>query len=72
MRVLANGQLLHKQTVDHEGERWKPVDIDLSQFAGKKITLRLENCANDWNYEFGYWSDLRIVSDKEKIAARVQ
>ena len=65
LRVLADGKLLHKQLVDKTGERWKRVSVDLSPFAGKQVTLRLENAANDWSFEFGYWSDVELkISEK--------
>jgi hypothetical protein len=60
LRVFANDRLLKKQIVDRNGERWKNVKVDLSEFAGKKVALRLENAANNWNWEFGYWSDLKL------------
>ena len=62
LRVLINGQTIKKQLVDHTGERWKPIRIDLSPFAGQKALIRLENCANNWAWEFGYWSGLEIMS----------
>ena len=65
LRVLANGEVIHKQTVDRNGPRWKQVTVDLSRFAGKTVKLRLENCANNWSFEFGYWSDLEL-----KVATR--
>lgn len=60
LRVLAGGQLLKKQKIGGDGERWKSVTVDLSAFAGKKTPIRLENCANDWAWEFGYWSDIQL------------
>jgi len=60
LRVLVNHKLLHLQLIDQKGERWKDVAVDLSPFAGQKISLRLENAANDWYYEFAYWSDIQI------------
>jgi hypothetical protein len=30
--------------------------------------LRLENAANNWSYEFGYWADLRL--DTGDLAAK--
>lgn len=60
LRVYANDKLLKKQVVDRNGDRWKNVQVDLSEFAGKKVAVRLENAANDWNWEFGYWSDLKL------------
>ena len=64
LRVLADGKLIHRQRIDKSGERWKEVKLDLTPYAGKKVTLRLENFANDWSWEFGYWSDLEV-----KVAA---
>jgi hypothetical protein len=53
----------HRELViDKQGARWKTIQIDLSSFAGKKIILRLENAANDWNWEFAYWNDIRLTS----------
>ncbi|MCI0538564.1 MAG: c-type cytochrome [Verrucomicrobiales bacterium] len=69
LRVLADRKLLQKQLVDPNGDRWKNVSIDLSKFAGNRITVRLENCANDWNYEFGYWSDVRVVTETSSLAS---
>ncbi|MBI3877324.1 MAG: c-type cytochrome, partial [Verrucomicrobia bacterium] len=60
LHVLADGKLLHKQLVDHDGERWKPVSVDLTPFAGGKVLLRLENAANGWSWEFGYWSAIEL------------
>ncbi|HEY0455825.1 MAG TPA: hypothetical protein VGE41_05585, partial [Verrucomicrobiae bacterium] len=60
LRVLADGKLLRKEIVNHDGDRWKQVSVNLSSLAGKEVRLRLENAANDWNWEFAYWSDLRI------------
>ena len=62
LRVYANDQLVKKQIVDKKGDRWKTVTVDLTPYAGKKINLRLENAANDWNYEFGYWSEIKLSS----------
>jgi putative membrane-bound dehydrogenase-like protein len=60
LRVLADGQLLRQQIVDRQGERWKQVQVDLSPYAGKKTVVRLENRANDWAWEFGYWGDIEL------------
>ena len=62
LRVYANDQLIKKQIVDKKGERWKTVTVDLTPFAGKKVVLKLENAANDWSWEFGYWSDIKLSS----------
>src|SRR5688500_3145712 len=62
LRIFANDQLVQKQIVDKKGDRWKTVSVDLTPYAGKKIKLRLENASNDWNFEFAYWSDIRLSS----------
>jgi putative heme-binding domain-containing protein len=62
LHVVANDQVLKKEIVDKTGARWKTIQIDLTPFAGKKVNLRLENAANDWNWEFGYWNDIQITS----------
>jgi hypothetical protein len=36
------------------------VTADLSQHAGKQVTLRLEGAANGWSYEFGYWGEVKV------------
>ena len=43
-------------------EQWLEFDLDLSEYAGKKIPLVLENKANDWRNEFGYWGSIEVVS----------
>jgi hypothetical protein len=66
VRVIANGELVKKQVIDREGERWKQIAVDLGRFAGKTVQLRLENAANGWNYEFGYWSGIEIGSEGQR------
>jgi len=60
LRVKADGELLHKQTVKHDGPRWKEVKLNLDALAGRRVVLRLENAANNWEWEFGYWADLTL------------
>ena len=63
VRVLADGKLLHKQEVTPPNSGWKPIKVDLTPFAGKKILLRLENAATGWSWEFGFWSDIELKSE---------
>lgn len=70
LRVIVNGQMVHKQLVDKSGERWKRVSIDLSKFANMKVALRLENCANGWSYEFGYWSEVELGTRELRASAK--
>ncbi len=62
LRVLADGKQLKKQLVDKSGERWKRIEVDVTPFAGKTIALKLENAANDWNFEFAYWAEIEFTS----------
>ncbi|HUR44425.1 MAG TPA: hypothetical protein VMZ27_01020, partial [Candidatus Saccharimonadales bacterium] len=68
LRVLVNEKLIEKRLVNAEGERWKQISVDLGSYAGQSIRLRLENAANDWSYEFGYWSDLQLTSSELRAA----
>lgn len=60
LRVLVNGKLVKKETIGHDGDRWKTVALDLNEYAGKEATVRVEGAANGWSYEFGYWGELKL------------
>ena len=68
LRVKADGELLHQQTVKHDGPRWQEVKLNLNTLAGRRVVLRLENAANNWLWEFGYWADLTLETGE--VAAR--
>jgi putative heme-binding domain-containing protein len=70
LHVLANGRQIHKELIEHTGEPWKKIVVPLDRYAGKKVDLRLENAANDWNYEFGYWCDIRIDEGEKRTAQK--
>ena len=63
LRVLANGKKIMESKVTSTSA-WREVRIDLSQYAGKKVKLRLENAANGWSNEFAHWADIKIVATK--------
>jgi len=64
LRVLANGKPLQKQVIARKSSNaWQPVTVDLTPLAGQKVTLRLENAANGWSWEFGYWSAIEMKSE---------
>ncbi|NCF91150.1 MAG: hypothetical protein GWQ05_09355, partial [Verrucomicrobiaceae bacterium] len=66
LRVLADDEVLADQIVGSEtvnGE-WLNLDIDLTRFAGSTINLTLENRANDWADEYGFWNSVKIVSEE--------
>ncbi|MFO1458994.1 MAG: PVC-type heme-binding CxxCH protein [Verrucomicrobiota bacterium] len=60
LRIRADGEVIHRQVVSHEGDRWKQVRVDLSAYAGRRIVLRLENAVRDESPAFGYWADLAL------------
>ncbi len=72
LRVMANGKRIHQELIEPGGDRWKKITIRLDRYAGKKVNLRLENAANGWNYEFGYWSDIRLNESQERAARTVK
>lgn len=68
LRVVINDKLVKKVLVNREGARWKPVTVDLKEFAGTTARVRLENAANGWAWEFGYWSDITIKPSTQRAA----
>jgi len=65
LRVLANGKPLHKQLIAHKhADAWHPVTVDLTPLAGQKVTLRMENAATGWSWEFGYWGGIEVKSER--------
>ena len=63
--ILGNGETLHDQIVGPETakEGWVDLEIDLRKFAGQSVTVVLQNAANNWVNEFGYWRDVEFVVD---------
>jgi hypothetical protein len=70
LRIAINDQPVRKLTVTHDREPWQKVRVDLSAHAGQKINLRLENRANNWEWEFGYWADLQVRAGGASLAAQ--
>ncbi len=69
LRVLANGKPLHKQFIARQGsDVWLPVTVDLTPLAGQKVTLRLENAANGWSFEFAHWAAIEVKSERVTAA----
>ncbi|MEM9644766.1 MAG: PVC-type heme-binding CxxCH protein [Planctomycetota bacterium] len=66
LRVLADGRSIIDQIVGPETvgpNEWLDVSVDLSQYAGRRIKLSIENRANDWRNEWAYWNSVKIVSE---------
>ena len=68
--VLANEKVLEKRLVKSATDRWQSVDINLTPLAGQTVMLRLENRANNWSWEFGFWTSPRIESEPLVTAAK--
>ncbi|MGE5192573.1 MAG: PVC-type heme-binding CxxCH protein [Deltaproteobacteria bacterium] len=63
--VKANGQKLYDGIIGPGTAKngWVDLEIDLSEFAGKKVALELHNHPNNWSNEFGYWGRVEIVTN---------
>lgn len=70
IRVFVQGEMLKRQTIDRESGIWRTVSVDLSKFAGRRVNIRVENAANDWSYEFGYWGSLKLEPINQLQAKR--
>ena len=57
--IKADGRVLHDSIVK---SGWTHVEADLTAFAGRSVLLELENRANGWNWEFGYWGKVEVES----------
>lgn len=63
--VNVNGRTRHQSMIKRNGNNveWRDVVIDLSDLAGQQVTIELQNKANDWANEFGYWNAAEIVAE---------
>lgn len=66
--VKANGRTLREQRIAASGENrerrgWVEVTVDLSQFAGQKVLLEVENRAMQWAAEDAFWRRVEVVSE---------
>ena len=71
LRVLAGKELLVDQVVSAKTvtDEWLDVTVDLSKYAGTQIQLRIENRANDWQNEWAYWHEVKVISREAGSAA---
>ncbi len=65
--VKANGRVLHDSIVSASSLKagWAHVEADLTPFAGRSVLLELENRANGWSWEFGYWGKVEVTSGEK-------
>jgi len=53
LRICLDGRLAKETVVDTAG-KWQTIRVGLAAFAGKTVTVRLENHADDWSWEAAY------------------
>ncbi|MGV3773124.1 MAG: PVC-type heme-binding CxxCH protein [Verrucomicrobiales bacterium] len=71
LRVVANDSVLYQTVIKPQKEKWKTVKVDITPYEGKKVHLRLENCANKSEWQFAYWNDIVIhEGDSTKTASK--
>lgn len=66
LRVLANNKVVADQIVSSKtvgADEWLSISLDLSEFAGSKINLSIENRANNWHNEWAYWNQIEIIKE---------
>ncbi len=63
--VRAGGKTLGAERINAKTapSGWATFEYDLSVFAGAQVKVQVENRANDWAWEFGYFSDIDVVTD---------
>ncbi|WP_075087914.1 hypothetical protein [Verrucomicrobium spinosum] len=60
LRIKVGDKVIKKQVIGHDGDRWKTVAADLSEFAGQEVDVKLEGAATGWAWEFGYWGGITL------------
>ncbi len=63
--VKGNGRVLREELVGPKSapDGWLEVAVDLTEFAGQSVELEIQNAANDWNFEFGYWGKIEVRTE---------
>ena len=61
LAVKIDGKSSLVQKVDQS--KWQQIELDLSDYSGRKINIELENRANNWSFEAGYWGEISIRRD---------
>jgi putative membrane-bound dehydrogenase-like protein len=63
--VRADGKVLLDRVIGASSvtNEWADLEIELKSVEGKRVKLELENRANGWNNEFGYWNEVALVVD---------
>ena len=59
LAVKIDGKSKLVQRIDKT--EWQQIQVDLSNHSGREINIELENRANNWSFEAGYWSEISIL-----------
>ena len=60
LRVLVNEKELQRQTIRQGKKKWTMIETRLDAYKGQEILIRLENRANGWSWEFGFWGKIEL------------
>lgn len=65
LRVKVGAETLHDSVVGKSTSiaGWSSINVDLSKFAGKTITVEVHNHPNNWAFEHAYFSRVEVVTD---------
>jgi len=65
LQVKADGKVLAEQIVGNQTapQGWLDVSVDLTPYAGRKISLELVNQPTGWAFEAAYWGRIAIESE---------
>ncbi len=63
--VAINGKTIHQSPIRRIDDQvvWSDIEVDVTEYAGQKVRLELQNRANDWSYEFGYWNAVEFFTE---------
>lgn len=61
LRLYIDGKETLKEMIGPKGGGWREKKVDLTLYAGKRISIRLENVPNNWEWEHAYWHDLKVT-----------
>ena len=61
--VKVNGRILEDAIIGpaETGNDWADFEIDLTDYAGTRIRLELIHFANNWQGEYGYWDNVKLI-----------
>ncbi len=59
LRVVIDEKTVQESTIDTKGT-WTTLEVDMAPWAGKTVTLRLENVATGWANEAAYLGEVNI------------